>query len=62
MLSYLNIKHLKKILSEYLSYYHNDRTHLGLSKDTPNHRSIQARVEKNGKLIALARVGGLHHR
>ena len=58
----LNIKHLKSILTEYLSYYHHDRTHLGLSKDAPNHRSIQARVEKNRKLAALARVGGLHHR
>jgi hypothetical protein len=58
----LNIKHLKRILTEYLSCYHYDRTHLGLLKDTPNHRSIQARIEKNGKLIASARVGGLHNR
>ena len=42
----LNKKHLKRILTEYLSYYHHDRTHLGLLKDTPNHRSIQARIEK----------------
>ncbi len=30
-----NEKHLKSILSNYFKYYHHDRTHLGLSKDTP---------------------------
>jgi transposase InsO family protein len=31
----LNERHLKRLLSEYLRYYHEDRTHLGLAKDTP---------------------------
>lgn len=57
----LNEEHLKGILSDYFEYYHRDRTHLGLSKDTPYKRQIQIEPE-NGKLIALPRVGGLHHR
>jgi len=28
----LNERHLKRLLSEYVSYHHEDRTHLGLSK------------------------------
>ena len=29
----LNERHLKRLLSSYLLYYHEDRTHLGLAKD-----------------------------
>jgi hypothetical protein len=29
----LNERHLKRLLSEYVLYYHEDRTHLGLGKD-----------------------------
>lgn len=57
----LNEEHLKGILSDYFEYYLHDRTHLGLSKDTLYKRKIQTEPE-NGKLIALPRVGGLHHR
>ncbi|MBU1342712.1 MAG: integrase core domain-containing protein, partial [Proteobacteria bacterium] len=57
----LNKKHLKNILSDYFKYYHHDRTHLGLSKDTPFERQVQFEPE-NGILIPLPRVGGLHHR
>jgi transposase InsO family protein len=56
-----NEKHLKSILSDYFKYYHHDRTHLGLSKDTPLERQVQSKP-KNGLLVALPRVGGLHHR
>jgi transposase InsO family protein len=34
----LNERHLKRLLSEYIRYYHFDRTHLGLEKDTPHDR------------------------
>jgi len=58
----LNERHLKRILSAYLDYYHWDRTHLGLGKDTPVVRTIQARPAGSAKVIAFPRVGGLHHR
>src|ERR1039458_1821283 len=32
----VNERHLKRLLSEYVRYYHDDRTHLGLSKETPD--------------------------
>ncbi len=57
----LNKRHLKKILSSYFNYYNEDRTHLGIDKDTPIERPIQSRPAK-GKVIHLPRVGGLHHR
>jgi putative transposase len=51
--------HLKRLLSEYVAYYHEDRTHLALSKETPNRR---ARSKSRGRVIGRARLGGLHHR
>ncbi len=58
----LSESHLKRILSSYFTYYHHDRTHYGLGKDTPVERSIQPMPAKAGKLIELSKVGGLHHR
>ena len=55
----LNERHLKRLLSEYVSYYHEDRTHLGLSKETPGGR---IRSSHRGRVIAHARLGGLQHR
>jgi putative transposase len=55
----LNEEHLKRLLNEYVRYYHEDRTHLGLNKETPGHR-IQS--VHRGRVIAKARLGGLHHR
>jgi len=36
----LNADHLKQILTGYFDYYHQDRTHLGLGKETPSGRSV----------------------
>ncbi len=55
----LNEAHLKGLFSEYVRYYHEDRTHLGLGKETPGNR---ARSRKRGRITALPRLGGLHHR
>src|SRR6056297_130916 len=57
----LNEAHLKRILTEYFAYYHEDRTHLGLAKETPAGRSVSEKPE-NGKVVAIPRLGGLHHR
>jgi len=51
-----------RILSSYFDYYHYDRTHYGLGKDTPFERPVQPRPAKGAKVIELPRVGGLHHR
>ena len=55
----LNERHLKRLLSEYVRYYHEDRTHLGLGKGTPQCRS---RTMTSGRVVSHERVGGLHHR
>jgi transposase InsO family protein len=34
----LNQRHLRRLLNNYVGYYHEDRTHLGLNKDTPGRR------------------------
>jgi putative transposase len=55
----LNESHLKRLLTEYVAYYHEDRTHLGLNKQTPFGRS---RSTGSKRVLAFPRVGGLHHR
>jgi len=56
----LNERHLRRVLISYLHYYHHSRTHLSLAKDCPDPRPI--RPPSHGKMIAIAQVGGLHHR
>jgi putative transposase len=55
----VNETHLKRLLTEYVHYYHQDRTHLGPGKQTPGNRR---RSEGRGHVIAFPRLGGLHHR
>jgi hypothetical protein len=52
-------RHLKRLLFEYVSYYHEDRTNLVLSKGTPHGRT---RSTASGRVISHDRLGGLHHR
>src|ERR1039457_3553551 len=58
----LNQKHLRRLLNEYVRYYHEDRTHLGLGKDTPGGRVAASPPSSGPKVISLPRLGGLHHR
>jgi putative transposase len=55
----INESHLKRLLASYVGYYHQDRTHCGLQKQTPQTRT---RCSGQGKVISWPRVGGLHHR
>lgn len=55
----VNERHLKRLLSEYVRYYHEDRTHLGLRKETPENRIPSQGI---GRVVFSARLGGLHHR
>ena len=57
-----NTSHLKRILSSYFTYYHNDRTHYRLEKDTPSGRSVQPKPAESSPITEMLRVGGLHHR
>jgi transposase InsO family protein len=47
-------------LRKFADYYHRSRTHLGLQKDTPELRPVQA--PEAGRIVTIPEVGGLHHR
>ncbi len=55
----LNETHLRRLLFDYIHYYEEDRTHLGLEKDTPTGR---IRPLASGHITVRARLGNLHHR
>ncbi len=54
--------HFIRLVRSYINHYHEDRCHLGLGKDTPDGRSVTPRPSSTGKVVALPRTGGLHHR
>ena len=58
----LDDRHLRRLLGEYLAYYHQDRTHLGIGKDAPLARQVEPRPAGAAAVCARPRVGGLHHR
>lgn len=58
----LNQWHLKRLMNEYVSYYHDDRTHLALEKRTPAGREAAKNHDAGYGIIATPRLGGLHHR
>jgi transposase InsO family protein len=55
----LGERHLRRVLKEYLAYYHGSRTHLGLEKDAPEPRAVQA--QNFGAVARTPVLGGLHH-
>jgi putative transposase len=58
----LNERHLRRLIRDYVRCYDEDRIHDSLSKDTPNRRSVETKPAAGASLIALPRLGGLHHR
>jgi Integrase core domain len=49
--------HLRRILSAYIAYYNQARTHLALQKDAPLRRAVQ----RTGAIAAIPILAGLHH-
>ena len=47
---------LYRHLRNFTDYYHRSRTHLGLQKDTPESRPVQA--PEAGRIVAIPEVGG----
>ena len=58
----LNERHLMRLGLEYVRYYHDDRTHLGLNKGTPGARPAESLPDVVRTPRAEERIGGLHHR
>jgi len=55
----LNEHHLRRVVARYLDYYHEWRTHLSLSMDAPNRRTVHP--PDWGRVVEVAELGGLHH-
>jgi hypothetical protein len=49
-------------MNDYIGYYHEDRTHLALAKGTPAGRKAACKSGTGDRVIAMQRLGGLHHR
>jgi hypothetical protein len=49
-------------MTEYVRYYHEDRTLLWLGKQTPADRRGAVNTTMSTKFISMPRLGGLHHR
>ena len=58
----LNEAHLRRVIRDYVNYYHEDRIHDSLSKDTPNGRPTEHKASLKATVISSGRLGGLHHR
>jgi transposase InsO family protein len=58
----LNERHLKRLMNDYVRYYHGDRTHLALAKETPGGREAAKDSATDCKVVSMSRLGGLHHR
>jgi transposase InsO family protein len=57
----LNERHLKRLMNEYIHYYHDDRTHLSLQKGTPAGRVAAEATDASYQVLSMPRIGGLHH-
>ncbi len=55
----LNERHLKRLMSSYLEYYHPWRTHQSLDRDAPDGRPVRAGKPCN--IVEFPAVHGLHH-
>ena len=58
----LNQRHLRRPMTECIRYYHDDRTHLGLDKQTRMGREVVRVAGPDSRVISMPRFGGLHHR
>jgi len=55
-----NERSLYRHVQGFLEYYHRNRTHLALEKDSPESRPIQP--PESGRIVSIPVLGGLHHR
>lgn len=58
----LNEEHLRRLVREYICYFHEDRIHDGLGKDTPNRRPVEKKPCPEATVVSIPRLGCLHHR
>ncbi len=58
----LNEEHLRRLVLEYVAYHNGDRLHCTLDGDSPHGRAIEPRPSPTARIVALPRLGGLHHK
>jgi hypothetical protein len=58
----VNERHLKRLTNEYRSYFHQDRTHLGLDKETHANREIEHNPSPGATFVSLSRPSDFDHR
>ena len=58
----VNQRHLKRLVNDYIRYYHDDRTFLGLKKGTPAGREAAVTSDPSCRVVSTPRLGGLHRR
>jgi transposase InsO family protein len=56
----LGERHLLGLVRQHARYYNEDRPHMALDRDAPIDRPVEPKAR--GRVVALPRVGGLHHR
>jgi transposase InsO family protein len=56
----LNQRHAQRLFGEFRNSYNQDRVHLALGNEAPDHRAIEP--PDLGGVVVLPRLGGLHHR
>jgi transposase InsO family protein len=53
-------RHLLRLVQSHAAYYNEDRPHMALDRDAPIPRALEP--SSAGRIVALPRVAGLHHR
>ena len=56
----LGERHLHRLVSEYVSYYNESRTHQSLDGNSPVPRDVES--AEQGQVVSFPYLGGLHHR
>src|ERR1700756_2850487 len=49
----LGESHLRRLVRDYIRYYHEDRVHDALNKDTPEQRPVEPRKAARSKIMAI---------
>jgi len=58
----LSQSHLRWLVRDFLHYYHEDRVHDALKKDTPTGRVLERRQTDAARVVAVPCVGDSNHR
>jgi hypothetical protein len=52
----LNEQHLRRLLPDYVTYFHHERVHDSLAKNTPHQRPVEQRLAANADVMSMPRL------